>query len=93
VSNTKFKGKIMIDPKIFDDLAKKIGSLIPDTVKDLQNDVEKNVKAALQNAFVIMDLVTIDEFDVQTKVLARSREKLEQLEGRVTELEKKFQSK
>lgn len=80
----------MIDPKTFDDLAEKIGKLIPDSVKGLQNDVEKNVKAALQNAFAKMDLVTRDEFDVQSKVLARSREKLEQLEKQVAELEKKL---
>ncbi len=78
----------MIDPKIFDDLAAKIGKLIPESVKDMQQDVEKNVKAALQNAFAKMDLVTRDEFDVQTKVLARSRQKLDDLEKKVAELEK-----
>lgn len=84
----------MIDPKIldtkfFDEIAAKIGKLIPDSVKDLQKDLEKNVKGILQNAFAKMDLVTRDEFDVQTKVLARSREKLEALEKRLAELEKK----
>lgn len=78
----------MVDPKIFDDIAAKIGKLIPNSVKDLQKDIEKNVKAVLQNAFAKMDLVTRSEFDTQTKVLTRSREKLEALEKRLTKLEK-----
>lgn len=78
----------MIDPKMFDDLAAKISKMIPDSVKDLQKDIEKNVKAVLQNTFAKMDLVTRDEFDAQTKVLARSREKLEALEKRLEKIEK-----
>lgn len=78
----------MVDPKFFDDIAAKIGKLIPNSVKDLQKDIEKNVKAILQNAFTKMDLVTREEFDVQTKVLARSREKLEALEKRLAKIEK-----
>lgn len=83
----------MIDPNFFDEVAKKISKLIPDNVKSLQKDIEKNVKAILQNAFSKMDLVTRDEFDVQSKVLARSREKLELLEKQVAELEKKLNKK
>ncbi len=88
----------MIDPKIldakfFEDVAAKIGKLIPESLKDLQKDIENNVKGILQNAFTKMDLVTRDEFDVQTKVLARSREKLEALEKRLAELEKKLKNK
>ena len=80
----------MIDPKLFDDIATKIGKLIPDSIKDFQKDTEKNIKAVLQNAFAKMDLVTRDEFDVQTKVLARTREKLEKVEKRLALLEKKL---
>jgi len=78
----------MVDPKFFDELAAKIGKLIPDSVKDLQKDIEKNVKVILKNTFTKMDLVTREEFDVQTKVLARSREKLEALEKRLAKIEK-----
>jgi hypothetical protein len=50
-------------------------------------DVERNVKAMMSGAFARMDLVTREEFDVQAKVLARTREKLADLERRVAELE------
>ena len=42
---------------------------------------------AMESALSRMDLVTREEFDVQTAVLARTREKLETLERRVAELE------
>jgi BMFP domain-containing protein YqiC len=50
-------------------------------------DVERNVKTLMAGAFARMDLVTREEFDVQAKVLARTREKLADLERRVAELE------
>jgi ubiquinone biosynthesis accessory factor UbiK len=53
-------------------------------------DIEKNVKALLQGGLARLDLVTRDEFDTQTRVLARTREKLERLEARVAELEARF---
>ena len=53
-------------------------------------DIEKNVKAMLQGGLARLDLVTREEFDTQARVLARTREKLEQLEARVAELEARF---
>lgn len=52
-------------------------------------DIEKNVKAALGGLFNRLDLVTREEFEIQREVLARTREKLVQLEAKVAELEKK----
>ena len=51
--------------------------------------MEKNVRSLLTGTFNKLDLVTREEFDVQTRVLARTREKVEQLEKLVAELEKK----
>jgi ubiquinone biosynthesis accessory factor UbiK len=53
-------------------------------------DIERNVKALLQGGLARLDLVTREEFDTQARVLARTREKLEQLETRVAELEARF---
>lgn len=53
----------------------------------MQQDVEKNVHTLLQGAFARLDLVTREEFDTQSRVLARTREKLEQLEKTVAALE------
>jgi hypothetical protein len=50
-------------------------------------DLQKNLKALLTQQFARMDLVTRDEFDVQSQVLARTREKLERLERRLAQLE------
>ena len=52
-------------------------------------DIEKNVRAMMNQGFQKMDLVTREEFDLQSRVLAKTREKLEALEAKVTALEKK----
>jgi len=78
----------MLDSKIIEDLARQISAGIPTGVKAMQADVEKNIHTLLQGALAKLDLVTREEFDVQTRVLARTREKLEQLEQVVAELEK-----
>lgn len=51
-------------------------------------DMEKNIRVLLGGFFSRLDLVSREEFDVQAKVLARTREKLGQLEARLAELEK-----
>jgi len=53
--------------------------------------VRDNLRAAASNAFEKMDLVSSEEFEVQKRVLLRTREKLEQLEHQVAELEKRMQ--
>lgn len=49
--------------------------------------IEKNMKAMLNQGFSKLDLVTREEFEIQTQVLAKTRSKLEALEARVAELE------
>lgn len=77
----------MLDPKQLDDLAKRFTDQLPSGLRDLQQEVEKNVRIAAQSAFNRMELVTREEFDAQAKVLARTRERLEMLESRIAELE------
>ncbi len=77
----------MIDPKSFDDLAKRFTEALPSGFRQLQADMEKNIRAGLQATFSKLDLVTREEFDVQREVLTRTREKLAALEKRVAELE------
>jgi BMFP domain-containing protein YqiC len=78
----------VIDTKILNDLAQKISNLLPADLSVLKQDLEKNVRALLQGTFQKLDLVTREEFDVQTALLARTREKLEALEKRLQEWEK-----
>jgi hypothetical protein len=76
-----------MDPKIIDDLAKKVADSMPESLRNLQSDVEHNFKATLQAGLGRLDLVTRDEFDVQANVLRRTREKLRKLEERIAALE------
>ncbi len=83
----------MIDRNVMDDLAGKISALVPPGMKDIQDDVEKNVRGVVQSAFARMELVTREEFDVQSEVLSRTRAKLDLLEKQVAELEKTLLNK
>lgn len=76
----------MIDSKTIDELANKLSELVPDGIKNAGDDLGKQFKQALQSGLAKMDLVTREEFDAQTKVLERTREKLEALEKKVAEL-------
>jgi len=78
--------KIMNDP--LEQLTKRISSLIPGDVKHMQDDIEANIRSLLQSTMTKMNLVSREEFDVQSAVLQRTREKLEQLEQRMEQLQK-----
>jgi len=69
-----------------EELTKRISSLIPGDVKHMQDDIENNVRSLLQTTLSKMNLVTREEFDVQSAVLLRTREKLEQLEKQLEQI-------
>ena len=73
---------------VLSDIAKKLCDALPSNLHHFKKDIEKNFHGVLQGAFHKLDLVTREEFDAQTKVLARSRKKIEALEARLKELEK-----
>lgn len=77
----------MINARTFEDLVKRVVDAIPPGARNLQHDIEKNVRAGLNGAFNKLNLVTREEFEVQSAVLARTRAKLEALEAQVTALE------
>ncbi|KPK60853.1 MAG: hypothetical protein AMJ59_04465 [Gammaproteobacteria bacterium SG8_31] len=78
----------MVDPKIIDDLAKRLSDSVPESLRALQLDVDQNFRAILQAGLAKLDLVTREEFDVQQGVLRRTRERLEALEARLAEMER-----
>lgn len=80
----------MFDPKQLDDLTRRVADALPPGFSDIQDDVKKNLRAAMQSTFAKLDLVTREEFEVQSAVLHRTREKLEALEACVTDLEKQI---
>ena len=75
------------DPRPIDDLAKRLAGSLPESLVALRRDLEQNFKSVLQSGLTRFDLVTREEFDVQAAVLRRTREKLEQIEARLRELE------
>ena len=74
----------MINNRILDEIAAKIRETLADSPA---KDIEKNIKAMLQSGFAKLNLVTREEFDVQSQVLLRTREKLTKLEAQVAALE------
>jgi len=77
----------MIDARIFDDLSRSLGKMLPPGMADLKDDFERNAKATIQSALGNLDLVTREEFDVQTEVLRNTRQQLKMLEERLGALE------
>lgn len=69
-------------------LASQLASSLPEHLGTLKKDFEKNCQAILAKTFNKFDVVTREEFDTQTKVLARTRKKLEELESHLQALEK-----
>lgn len=77
----------MINAKKIEDIAKQITDAIPPGVKSVANDIEEKTKVVLQRKLSQLDLVTREEFDVQTQVLIKTREKISELEAKIAQLE------
>lgn len=78
-----------MDTKVIEELARKLAESVPPGVRALQADMERNFRALLESGLAKMNLVTREDFDVQQRVLERTREKLTALEARLAELESK----
>ena len=74
----------MFKQQIISQLANQLGNIVK---TNPLADIEENCKALLKSAFEKMDLVTREEFDIQQKVLMHTRQKLEELERVVKQLE------
>jgi len=70
-----------------DDLARRLAEAVPQNLKAMGEDLERNFKTLLSSGLEKMDLVTREEFDVQVAVLERTREKLEALEEKLAALD------
>jgi BMFP domain-containing protein YqiC len=74
------------------DLSERLSNALPPNLHTLKTDWEKSIHSILVSAFAKFDVVTREEFDTQTKVLARTRKKVESLEAALAELEKNISS-
>ena len=77
----------MIDLNHIDELARRLSGLVPPGLRESREELQQNFKSVLQVGLSKLDLVTREEFEVQRAVLLRTREKLEQLQRAVAELE------
>ena len=80
----------MAQTSLFEDLSARISEFL---AASPAKDLEKNIRALLVAVFAKLDLATREQFEVQTKVLSRTREKLAELERRVAELEARLKQK
>lgn len=79
----------MINHKTLDDITRKISEMLPDSVGTATEDLRNNIRAILESSLNKMNLVTREEFDVQSELLARTQERIRQLEQQLDALEKK----
>jgi hypothetical protein len=76
-----------------DELARQLAESVPQNLKVLGQDLERNFKTLLQSGIERMELVSREEFDLQRAVLERTRTKLESMEARLADLEKALSSR
>ena len=77
----------MLNSKALNDLSNKIKEILKNSPL---SDADKNIHALIQGMFTKMELVSREEFDVQAEVLRNTREKLLQLEAKLSEVEAKI---
>jgi BMFP domain-containing protein YqiC len=75
-----------------DEIARKLVEGLPEAARTMRRDLESNFRAVLQSNLGKLDLTTRSEFEVQTKVLERTRALVAQLEQRILVLEQRLKS-
>jgi BMFP domain-containing protein YqiC len=78
----------MIDLKLIDELSRKLADSLPPGLVRLKEEADTQFRLVLTRAFERMNFVTREEFDAQSAVLLRTREKLERLQEQIALLEK-----
>ena len=73
-----------------DEIARQLLAALPEGVRTMRRDIESNFRAVLQSSLGRLDLTTREEFEVQSKVLERTRARIEQLEQRIVTLEQRL---
>ena len=85
---THYFGDYMIDNQTINQLSEQINALLPPGLLQVKEDFDARLKSLLQQQLTHFEMVSREEFDIQARVLARTREKLEVIEARLKELEK-----
>ena len=77
----------MLDNQTLNTLSERIHELLPLGLQQVKSDFDARLKTLLQQQLAQLEMVSREEFDIQARVLARTREKLEAVERRLAELE------
>jgi ubiquinone biosynthesis accessory factor UbiK len=88
-SNARPGEEVAMDNAGIDGIARELFERLPEAARSMRRDIESNFRAVLQTSLGRLDLTTRAEFEVQAKVLERTRERAEQLERRLAVLEKR----
>jgi BMFP domain-containing protein YqiC len=78
--------------QIVNRVSEQLSQVLPPGVRQLRGDIEENFKAVLRETLARMELVTREEFDVQTTLLARARSRLEAVEAELRALEQRVEA-
>ena len=70
-----------------DAIARRLAESVPPGLRTVQKDLENNFRAVLRASLSKLELVSREEFDTQTRVLQRTRERLAELEARLHALQ------
>ena len=73
-----------------DEIARRLLAALPESARTMRRDIESNFRAVLQSSLGRLDLTTREEFEVQSKVLERTRARIGQLEQRIATLEQRL---
>lgn len=76
-----------MDPKLIDSIARSLAASMPEGLRTLQEDLESNFKSVLQSALGQLELVTREEFELNTSMLRKTRKKLDAIQERMSALE------
>jgi len=80
----------MLNAQKLDEIAQQIDAMLPEGVKNISSDLQNGLKQTVVQVLSKLDLVTREEFDIQTKVLQKTREKISELEELVKNLEEEI---
>lgn len=76
------------DPAHLDELLRRIDGLVPESLQSTRAELRKTMRAGIESLLQRLDVVTREEFDAQAKLLARSRQRLDELQARLDALER-----
>ena len=77
----------MIELKKIEEIVENIAKVLPAGTDQVRAELRDNVRVVMESSFARMNLVTREEFDAQTALLRRTREKLDELEAIVATME------